>query len=108
VNRYTWVGGLAALLVTAQALADEAPGRRVFSQWCEACHGVGEDRPGTLGLRAKYGGKLPALLEERKDLTPNEVKYYVRHGVAMMAPFRKTEITDADLDLLARYLAHSK
>jgi mono/diheme cytochrome c family protein len=33
------------------------------------------------------------------------VRYYVRNGVSVMAHFRKTEISDADLDALAAYLA---
>ena len=37
-------------------------------------------------------------------LTADQVKFYVRNGVAMMAPFRKTEVGDADLDALAAYL----
>jgi hypothetical protein len=32
----------------------------------------------------------------------------VRNGVAMMAPFRKVEVSDADLDALAAYLTRSR
>jgi mono/diheme cytochrome c family protein len=58
-------------------------------------------------LQAKYKGRLPALLEKRSDLTAQQVKFYVRHGVSVMPPFRKTEISDADLTALATYLAHA-
>lgn len=60
--------------------------------------------PGTAALAAKYSGQVPAALEERSDLTPDVVKFFVRHGVSIMPPFRKTEITDAELDALANYL----
>jgi hypothetical protein len=63
--------------------------------------------PGTAALAAKYKGKQPAVspvLEERTDLTAASVRFFVRQGVSVMAPFRKTEITDADLDALAAYL----
>jgi mono/diheme cytochrome c family protein len=83
-------------------------GRRVFQTWCQACHGPGADRPGTLGLEAKYNGRLPALLEERTDLTSEFVKIYVRKGFAMMAPFRKTEISDTDLDALCAYMTRPR
>ena len=47
----------------------------------------------------------PAALEERTDLAPEVTKVFVRSGISIMAPFRKTEITDADLEALAAYLA---
>ncbi|OOG15625.1 p-cresol methylhydroxylase [Pseudomonas sp. C9] len=60
--------------------------------------------PGTASLAAKYGGSLPAALEERTDMPPAFIKYFVRNGVLIMPAFRKTEITDADLELLVDYL----
>jgi len=95
-----------------RALAADAAtvekGKQVFQTWCEACHGSGGDRPGTLGLEAKYSGKIPARLEDRKDLTADFLKLYVRNGFAMMAPFRKTEISDADLAALTAYLTRTR
>ena len=76
-----------------------------FQRACSVCHGSGPAKPGTRALRAKYAGKLPALLEQRTDLTPAYVKYIVRNGVTVMPPFRKTELSDADLDAIAAYLA---
>jgi (+)-pinoresinol hydroxylase len=82
-------------------------GKQVFDHWCSACHAPGPPRmPGTSALAAKYNGQEPAVLEERKDLTPDFVKFFVRHGVSVMPPFRKTEITDAELSVLADYLSH--
>ena len=80
-------------------------GAAVFNNWCSACHSRGpQNAPGTTSLQFKYQGSVPAALEERRDLTPDLVKLFVRNGVATMAPFRKTEVSDADLDALAAYL----
>lgn len=83
-------------------------GHAVFKYWCAACHGAGERNPGTMALQAKYAGAKPAALEERRDLTPTVTKSFVRLGVSVMAPFRKTEISDADLDAVAAYLARRR
>jgi mono/diheme cytochrome c family protein len=81
-------------------------GAAVFNNWCSACHSRGpQNAPGTASLQIKYQGSVPAALEDRRDLTPEVVKVFVRNGVAMMAPFRKTEVSDADLDALAAYLS---
>ena len=80
-------------------------GRAVFEARCEICHGQGNDRAGTISLQFKYKGSKPALLEQRTDLTPQLVRYFVRHGVAMMPFFRKTELSDPELADLAAYLS---
>ncbi len=63
--------------------------------------------PGTDALAAKYKGAKPAMLEERADLTPQFVKIYVRNGVSVMPRFRKTELSDADLEALSAYLTRN-
>ena len=78
-----------------------------YEKFCSACHGEGVGRPGTLALQAKYKGALPALLEKRTDLTPQLIKMYVRNGITVMPTFRKTEISDADLDAIAAYLTRN-
>ena len=80
-------------------------GAAVFNNWCSACHSRGpQNAPGTASLQNKYQGSVPAALQDRRDLTPELVKLFVRNGVAMMAPLRKTEVSDADLEALAAYL----
>ena len=64
--------------------------------------------PGTIALQAKYGGKLPALLEDRTDLSASSVRFFVRRGVSIMPFFRKTEVSDADLDAIAAYLTRPR
>ncbi|HSC16345.1 MAG TPA: cytochrome c [Gammaproteobacteria bacterium] len=121
------IGVVAALLIAGTAAAQDAPfpiaawsrttaavetegslverGAAVFNNWCSACHSRGpRNAPGTTSLQAKYQGSVPAALEDRRDLTPELVKLFVRNGVAMMAPLRKTEVSDADLEALAAYL----
>ncbi len=83
-------------------------GKVVFEKACAVCHAAAPGHPGTISLQAKYQGSVPAALEERKDLTPEFVKFYVRHGIAMMAALRPTELGNADLDDLAAYLARKK
>ena len=78
-----------------------------YQKFCSACHGEGVGRPGTLALQAKYKGAEPALLDKRTDLTPQLIKMYVRNGITVMPTFRKTEISDADLDAIAAYLTRN-
>ena len=79
------------------------PGR--YEHWCAPCHAAGPGHPGTQSLQLKYGGRIPAVLLERTDLSPATVAQFVRQGVLLMAPFRKTEIDDAQLTALADYVA---
>ena len=78
-----------------------------FQNYCSMCHGEGPGQPGTMALQAKYKGAEPALLSKRADLTPQLIKLYVRNGISIMPIFRKTEISDADLDAIADYLTRN-
>jgi mono/diheme cytochrome c family protein len=78
-----------------------------FEDYCAVCHGPGAGKPGTLALQVKYKGKEPALLADRTDLTAQLIKTYVRNGDYVMPTFRKTEISDADLDAIAAYLTRN-
>lgn len=80
-------------------------GHRVYQKWCYPCHGPGSDKPGTISAAAN--GRKPAVLEERTDLTPSAIKTFVRQGIFFMPAFRKTEVSDADLDAIAAYLARN-
>jgi len=48
---------------------------------------------------------VPALLEQRTDLPEAALKVYLRKGSWSMPPFRKTELSDADIANIAAYLA---
>jgi mono/diheme cytochrome c family protein len=103
------VGGFAAYVPVieeaAAQTAAQARGKDVYDHWCTPCHAAGPGHPGTQSLEIKYRGELPPVLEDREDLTPAFVRTMVRSGILMMAPFRKTEVTDAELDDIAAYLA---
>ncbi len=103
--------GAATVPVYAQDAEAVARGNAKFQHSCEPCHGrgVGDDGrqmlPGTDALRIKYMGSLPPALEDRTDLTADVIKNYVRQGSWSMPPFRKTELSDAEIVDIAAYLA---
>ena len=50
-------------------------------------------------------GEAYAVLEERKDLSVDYIKYIVRHGQKTMPPFKPTTLNNDELDALAGYLS---
>jgi (+)-pinoresinol hydroxylase len=111
VLRATWAACAFAFVACGPALAADAPagaGKLVYEKWCEPCHAPGPQYPGTIALAALYKGSKPAVLVERTDLSPLIVKQFVRRGVSVMPFFRKTEISDAELDALAAWLSRGK
>jgi mono/diheme cytochrome c family protein len=84
-------------------------GNKAFQYYCAPCHGTFEKNlPGTTALEVKYRGERPGALEARDDLTAEFVVYTVRHGIKGMPQFRKVELSDANLDAIAAYLAKAK
>jgi mono/diheme cytochrome c family protein len=94
--------------VNAQDRPAAERGREPYQYWCASCHGRGTGTPGTVALQTKYGGKVPAVLEDRTDLSATTVRLFVRRGVSIMPFFRKTEVSDADLDAIAAYLTRPR
>ncbi len=92
-------------LTGAAGAADVPLGERVYQRWCVHCHSSGRGNPGTDSLQVKYGGKVPAVLIERTDLTPQFISTSVRQGVLSMPPFRKTEVTDTELAAVSAWIA---
>lgn len=89
-----------------------ARGKQVYDYWCGTCHAPdpregGRLLPGTAALAVKYHGLKPAALEARDDLAPDFTKYVIRHGIKGMPFFRKTEISDQDMQAIAAYLARN-
>lgn len=97
----------AVFSINANAQSAVERGEQVFDTWCTACHDDTRRTPGTAALAAKYQGALPALLEDRTDLTPEIVALWVRNGITIMPFFRKTEISDAQLADLGAYLSRN-
>ncbi|WP_226016641.1 cytochrome c [Novosphingobium sp. FKTRR1] len=93
------VGAAPAPRVSA---AREAGGK-TYAKWCGDCHST-PTGPGSLSLQRKYNGALPAILDQRTDLSPALIAYAVRHGASFMPSFRKTEISDAQVAEIGAYL----
>lgn len=102
------VAGLAPALAYAAPAPTAEQGGKVFGAWCAPCHGAGPGHPGTAALAAKYKGAIPGELEKRGDsLPPALIKVMVRQGVSVMPSFRKTEVSDAELEAIVLYLKRS-
>lgn len=111
-----WLLCICVLMSTGTTVyaADDAgvikTGKQVFHHVCAPCHGAGPGLdgskmlPGTAALAAKYRGAVPALLEQRHNLTFEFLNHVVRHGQGAMPMFRKTEITDKELRAVAAYI----
>ncbi len=111
--------GLAGIFVcavaSAQAPQSESPqvqrGHEVFDTWCTYCHTRASEKfptpPGTGALNKRYQGAKPAALEDRTDLPAVLVLTVVRNGLNSMPPFRKTEVSDAELQAVAAYLSRN-
>lgn len=84
-------------------------GKQVYDYWCATCHGTGRGKPGTTALAAKYKGtERPPVLADRTDLTLPAIRLFVRNGISIMPMFRKTEVSDADLEAIAAYLTRPR
>jgi mono/diheme cytochrome c family protein len=98
---------------SAQDIAKVAEGKAVFEKVCTPCHGAGPGTdgaptlPGPAALALKYKGRVSPLLERRADLTAAALKAFVRNGTGAMPMFRKTEITDSQIEAIAAYLKES-
>jgi len=77
-------------------------GERLFGQKCAFCHVGPSTGAMMLGRRL---GKDKAELPKRTDLAADYVKAVVRNGLVNMPPFTRVELTDAQLDRIAGYLA---
>ncbi len=97
--------------------ASESNGKIVFDKWCTPCHGAIAPKnvmfgngalAGTSALAVKYKGKLPAVLEQRTDLTSALIKTVVRHGLYGMPITRKTEVSDPELEDVVAYLTRNR
>jgi mono/diheme cytochrome c family protein len=102
-QEFTSPGDVPVAHSASPAKSVQSAGGKVFDKWCSDCHSTPEG-PGSMALQRKYQGAIPAVLEQRSNLAPDYVRYVVRHGMSFMPTFRKTEISDADLALLAAYL----
>jgi len=95
---------LASSLATAADVPltpSQEQGKKLFHATCIYCHG--EKVWGTFTLERRMG-KDHALLEKRDDLVGAYVKTVIRAGLGSMPPYRRTELSDADIEAIAAYL----
>lgn len=77
---------------------------RTWAFYCEGCHAAGiEEHPATLRLSYTRSPELAAI-RGRQDLTPEYLRQVVRMGYREMVGFRKTEIDDAELEALIKFI----
>ncbi|MBC2651202.1 cytochrome c [Novosphingobium flavum] len=81
-------------------------GAALFSNRCGVCHLAGGMGTNLLTKQRLAAGFAPdsALLANRTDLTRGYVKAVVRNGKMAMPRLSRVEVTDAELDAIARYL----
>jgi mono/diheme cytochrome c family protein len=81
-------------------------GAQVYAKWCSDCHSTARG-PGSMALQMKYQGQVPAILEQRRDLSADYIRLAVRKGISFMPSFRKTEISDVELGEVSAFLLRS-
>ena len=93
------------LVFQLQPVASELMGEEVYNKWCNGCHMDSPFAPGTIQLRQSRGDEL-ALITQRDDLTGAYVKQLVRKGLNGMPLFRRTEISNKELEALTDFLVN--
>ena len=91
-----------AMAATAQDAPAPRTGEQVFADKCVYCHDARGWGTRSLARRTPPG---QAQLLDREVLPEVLVRYAVRRGVGSMPQFTPTEISDAELDNLARWLS---
>lgn len=88
-------------------LAADRDGEKAFSNHCGYCHLAGGMGTNLLTKQRMALGEPPenGLLTNRKDLTADYVKSVVRMGKVAMPRQTRVDVTDAELDAIAAYLA---
>jgi len=81
---------------------EKTSGSGLFQEKCGMCHRAGGMGTGILGRRL---APEQALLENRNDLQGPYIKTVVRNGFGVMFPLSRGEVSDAQLDMIAAYLA---
>jgi mono/diheme cytochrome c family protein len=95
-----------APLPVGDRLSSAKDGEALYSNRCGACHLVGGMGTNLLTKERVAAGLPPdtGLLANRTDLTRTMVKAAVRNGTLAMPRLTRVDVTDAELDAIARYL----
>ena len=81
---------------------ERSGGEGVYTEKCGMCHRA--DGMGTFILGRRLDPEV-VWLENRSDLQPEFIKMAVRRGFGLMFPMSRGEVSDAQLDTIATYLA---
>lgn len=90
-------------LFSATSHAEGASGAEVYNKWCMGCHAPSPLAPGTSQLKRSKGEAF-ADIKKREDLPSEYIKILVRKGYGGMPSFRRTEISEGELQRLLEYL----
>jgi mono/diheme cytochrome c family protein len=84
--------------------------KAAFEHTCGTCHLAGGMGSNLLTVQMLQQKRPPSdgLLTNRQDLYPDYVKAVVRHGKGAMPAQTRVDLTDAELDQVANYLAKGK
>jgi mono/diheme cytochrome c family protein len=106
------IGALVALLASQLAGAQSPPqasplerGQALFAGSCAYCH---SQRGFATALLGKRVGPQNSILEARTDLSPALIHTVVRHGINGMPWYRRSELSDAQLDDIVAYLTRPR
>ena len=86
--------------VTLSSRPGASGGEAQYLEHCSSCHGPNGMGTGLLGRRVQ-----PALLELRDNLPAQYVILAARQGVGNMPPIPRGEVSDAEMQAIADYLA---
>ena len=75
-------------------------GEVLYGQHCASCHG-----PNGMGTALLARRVQPALLEQRDNLSASYVVMAARRGMGNMPALPRGELSDAELQVIADYLA---
>ncbi|AXU18929.1 hypothetical protein C7W88_07635 [Novosphingobium sp. THN1] len=91
---------------TGDRLKPGGDGKVLFEVHCGYCHLTGGMGTNLLTKQQVMAGNSPdkGLLANRTDLTADYVKTVVRMGKGAMPQQTKVDLTDAELDAVAKYL----
>lgn len=99
------IGVTAGAAQAADQGANPSYGKMRYDRMCAPCHNKGYWAANRLGARL---GKENAVLENRTDLNTQYIETVVRRGMGSMPPYRKTELSPADLDAISKYLTRKR
>lgn len=91
----------AAIALVARAQEPPRSPQELFASSCAYCHDSGGWGTRSLARRVPAG---EAELLERRDLPAGFTRTVVRRGIGAMPPLTPTDLTEEELDWLARWL----